>query len=63
MALVHGGERVLTGSQNKAFEKIAINGGGGDTHNHYHAAAGESPDSVTANTAAFQRAMRDGRLQ
>jgi hypothetical protein len=62
-ALIHGGERVLTEGQNKTFEKIANNGGGGDTHYHCNAAPGESPDSVSRNVAALQRAVRDGAFQ
>jgi hypothetical protein len=38
-----------------------MGGDGGGTQNHYHASQGESPSSVTANAAAFKRAMRDGR--
>jgi hypothetical protein len=61
LAMVHGGERVLTERQNTTFERLVQGGGGGDTH--YHAAPGESPDSVTRNAAQFQRWMRDGRLR
>ncbi len=61
MALVHGGERVLTERQNQslnqAVSNINNNNNGGI---HYHAARGESPDSVTRNAAALQRMMRDG---
>jgi hypothetical protein len=60
MKVIHEGERVLTQSQNTTFERLA-GGDGGGTHQHYHAAPGESPDSVTRNAAAFKRAMRDGR--
>jgi hypothetical protein len=60
MKLVHEGERVLTERQNVALERGLSDGAGGDTHNHYHAAQGESPDSVSRNAAAFRRAMRDG---
>jgi len=51
-----------------AAGKAASNGnaagsGGGDVHNHYHAARGESPDSTARNSDEFKRAMRDGRLR
>jgi hypothetical protein len=59
MKMVHEGERVLTPRDNASFER-AMGGDGGGTHQHYHAAQGESPDSVTRNAAAFKRAMRDG---
>lgn len=64
MALVHGGERVLTESQNKSLER-GLNGGGGDGGStfNYHAAPGESPDSVTRNADALRRAARDGGIR
>jgi hypothetical protein len=63
MALIHGGERVLTQDQTKSLERgLAGSGGGGDTY-HYHAGPNESPDSVAQNTEAFRRAVRDGRFQ
>ena len=48
--LVHAGERVLTERQNQNIERLADGGGGGPVYNLYHAAPGESPDSVLAVT-------------
>jgi hypothetical protein len=70
-ALLHPRERVLTAAETTAYNagQSTVNNRGGDTHSstsrdmHYHAARGESPHSVTQNTAALKRAMRDGALR
>jgi hypothetical protein len=64
MAMVHAGERVLTQQQTSRFEQVlASNTSNSNVNNHYHGYPGESPNSVTRNTAAWQRAHRDGRLR
>jgi len=63
--LVHEGERVLTKDQTSRFEQALSGGGNGGigTQINYHAAPGESPDSVMRNSDALKRAFRDGRLR
>jgi hypothetical protein len=64
MALVHGGESTYTEKQTTRIESALSSGGGsrgGDTH--YHAAPGETSDSIRRNTAELQRWVRDGRLR
>lgn len=66
MILAHSGERVLSENQTSRFERAIgageAGGASGPTYN-YHAAPGESPDSVTRNVQAFRRAIRDGRVR
>lgn len=38
-------------------------GGSSEQHLHYHAAQGETPQSINRNLDAFNRAIRDGRLK
>ena len=65
LTMIHAGESTYTQNQTTRIEKAL----GGNTtssssvNNHYHGYPGESPHSVTRNTAAWQRAHRDGRLR
>jgi hypothetical protein len=68
LAQIHKNEMVLPPALSNFVQSAAANasyssGNGSGTSNHYHAAPGESPDSVGRNAAAFQRMMRDGRLR
>jgi hypothetical protein len=66
MIFAHPREMVLPESLANVVRSVAAQGGtrgGGGTTNNYHGYPGESPHSVTQNTAAWQRAHRDGRLR
>jgi ABC-type transporter Mla maintaining outer membrane lipid asymmetry permease subunit MlaE len=64
LTMIHAGESVYTEKQTTRIEKaMSGNTSNSNVNNHYHGYPGESPNSVTRNTAAWQRAHRDGRLR
>ena len=52
VALVHGGERVLTESQNSMFERAIAQGGGGHTFNHTFNVSGVGDPETVARRAS-----------
>jgi hypothetical protein len=65
MVFAHPREMVLPESLANVVRASAAQGGskGGGTTNNYHGYPGESPHSISQNTAAWHRAIRDGRLR
>lgn len=66
-AVVHGGERVLTPTQNATFERAITNnttGGNRTNHNHIRISVENHGGGITADDvgAAVQRAIRRGQL-
>ena len=52
VALVHGGERVLTPSQNNTFENLIKQGGGGHSfHQEFHMHDVYDPDAAARKAA------------
>ena len=65
-AMVHQNEMVLPPALSSFVQRAAASASSSSTNNsrdvHYHAARGESPQSIDRNIAALKRAKREGRL-
>jgi hypothetical protein len=65
MVFAHPREMVLPESLANVVRSAAAQGSprGGGVTNNYHGYPGESPHSISQNTVAWHRAIRDGRLR